>query len=46
VTPDDLKRMVQPCWAHRLILTAESELEGVSVKTVLEQAAASVPVPH
>ena len=46
LTPDDVKRMIQPCWAHRLILTAESELEGVSVKSVLEQAAAAVPVPH
>jgi MoxR-like ATPase len=44
--PDDLKRLLVPCWAHRLILTAESELEGHSPRRILEQVAAAVPVPH
>ncbi|HKV07782.1 MAG TPA: MoxR family ATPase [Thermoanaerobaculia bacterium] len=44
--PDDLKRLLIPCWAHRLILTAESELEGHSPRRILEQVAAAVPVPH
>ncbi len=26
--PDDLKRMLVPCWGHRLLLVAEAELEG------------------
>ncbi len=44
--PDDLKRLLVPCWAHRLILTPESELEGLTPRRVLETVAAAVPVPH
>ena len=44
--PDDLKRLVVPCWAHRVILTPESELEGFTPRRVLETVAAAVPVPH
>ncbi len=46
VLPDDLKRFLLPCWGHRLILKAESELEGQTVARVLEEAAASVEVPR
>jgi MoxR-like ATPase len=46
LTPDDLKRLVVPCWGHRVILTPESELEGFNPKTVLEGVVAAVPVPH
>ena len=46
LVPDDLKRLLVPCWAHRLILTPESELEGLTPRQVLESAAAAVPVPH
>ena len=44
--PDDLKRGLVPCWAHRVILTPESELEGFTPRRVLETVAAAVPVPH
>jgi MoxR-like ATPase len=44
--PDDLKRMLAPCWAHRLILTPEAELEGHTARQILEQVAAAEPVPH
>ncbi len=46
LVPDDLKRMLVPCWAHRVILTPESELEGFTPRRVLETVAAAVPVPH
>jgi MoxR-like ATPase len=46
VLPDDFKRLLVPCWAHRLILTPESELEGHSPRQILEQVAAAVEVPH
>ncbi len=46
VLPDDLKRFLRPCWGHRLILKAESELEGQTVGRVLDEAAASVEVPR
>ncbi len=46
VRPEDLKRLLQPCWGHRVLLTPESELEGVTPRRVLEEAAAAVEVPH
>ncbi|MCB1055095.1 MAG: MoxR family ATPase [Acidobacteria bacterium] len=46
VLPDDLKRLLVPCWGHRLLLTAEAELEGHTGRRVLEDVAASVAVPH
>ena len=33
--PDDLKRMLGPCWGHRLLLKAESEIEGMTVSRIL-----------
>jgi MoxR-like ATPase len=46
VLPDDLKRLLVPCWAHRLILSAEAELEGHTAASVLDEAGRTVPVPH
>jgi len=46
LVPDDLKRMLIPCWAHRVILTPEAELEGFTPRRILETVAAAVPVPH
>ena len=46
LVPDDLKRMLVPCWAHRVILTPEAELEGFTPRRILETVAAAVPVPH
>ena len=45
VVPDDLKRFLVPCWDHRLILTAEAELEGHSSRRILKSFAESVDVP-
>jgi MoxR-like ATPase len=44
--PDDFKRCLLPAWAHRLILTPESELEGHTPHGLLEEAARSVAVPR
>jgi MoxR-like ATPase len=46
VVPDDLKRLLAPCWGHRTLLVAEAELEGRTARAVLEEAAAAVPVPR
>jgi len=46
ITPDDIKRGLLPCWGHRVLLVAESELEGVTVRRVLDRVAESVDVPH
>ncbi len=45
LVPDDLKRFLVPCWDHRLILTAEAELEGHGSRRILGSIAASVDVP-
>ncbi len=44
--PDDLKRLLVPCWAHRILLTPEAELEGFDARRILDGVAAAVPVPH
>jgi MoxR-like ATPase len=46
VAPDDLKAYLAPAWGHRLILTAESELEGHSARRILDEIARAVAVPH
>jgi len=46
VSPDDLKRFLLPCWGHRVLLTAESELEGYSPRRILTEVAESVEVPR
>ncbi|HEV8632316.1 MAG TPA: MoxR family ATPase [Thermoanaerobaculia bacterium] len=46
VLPDDLKRMLVPCWSHRLLLVAEAELEGRTPRAALEEVAAAVEVPR
>jgi MoxR-like ATPase len=46
VSPDDFKRFLQPCWGHRLLLTAEAELEGHTARAVLERIGREVEVPR
>ncbi|MEM1245831.1 MAG: MoxR family ATPase [Acidobacteriota bacterium] len=46
VIPDDLQRLAVPCWAHRILLTAEAELEGVTPSQAVEAAVRSVEVPR
>ena len=46
ITPGDLKRFLVPCWGHRILLTAEAELEGFTPRRILEEAASSVEVPR
>jgi MoxR-like ATPase len=44
--PDDLKRFVIPCWAHRVVLHPESELEGMTPEGILSAVMDAVAVPH
>jgi len=46
VTPDDVKALAPGTLTHRLSMRAEAELEGVSVRSVLNSALNSVPVPR
>ncbi|MEU7977168.1 MoxR family ATPase [Micromonospora sp. NPDC049081] len=45
IMPEDLKALVEPVFAHRLLLTADAQVRGVTAAEVLRQAVASVPVP-
>ncbi|MEM9039374.1 MAG: MoxR family ATPase [Actinomycetota bacterium] len=46
VTPDDIKDLVGPVFGHRIALTAEAELRGHSVDSLLADITDSVPVPR
>ena len=46
VTPDDVKTVAAPVFAHRMALTAEAELRGADIETVLADIIDEVPVPR
>jgi MoxR-like ATPase len=46
VSPDDVKRCLVPCWGHRVLLTAEAELESETPSRLLGAIAGAVPVPR
>lgn len=46
VTPEDVQAIVLPVLRHRIMLTAEKEMEGIPVDTVLQQLIAQVEVPR
>jgi MoxR-like ATPase len=45
-TPDDVKALAPAVVAHRLILTAEATLQGITATEVLDEAVGSTPVPR
>lgn len=46
VTPDNIKFVAEPVLRHRLILTAEAELDGVTVSQVIANLLRQVAVPR
>jgi MoxR-like ATPase len=46
VTPDDVRRMLNPVICHRLVLSPEVELDGQSSAEVMDRIASSVEVPR
>lgn len=46
VTPDNVKFVAEPVLRHRLLLTAEAELDGVTVNQVISNLLRQVPVPR
>jgi MoxR-like ATPase len=46
VTPDDVKSLVEPVLAHRILLEAEAEFAGTTVSDVLARILADVPPPE
>ncbi|MEV6494418.1 MoxR family ATPase [Actinoplanes sp. NPDC051633] len=45
VLPEDFKTLVEPVFAHRVLLTPDAQLRGVTAAEVLNDAVRSVPVP-
>lgn len=44
VTPDDVKRLLEPVLAHRIVLTPEAEADGEQAATVVRETAARVAI--
>ncbi|HEX5204206.1 AAA family ATPase [Paractinoplanes rhizophilus] len=45
VLPEDMKDLLGPVFAHRVLLSADAQLRGVTAAEVLDDAVRSVPVP-
>jgi MoxR-like ATPase len=45
VLPDDVKALAEPVLAHRLLITPEAQLQGISSADALAEILAQVPVP-
>ncbi|KAA3609920.1 MAG: MoxR family ATPase [Calditrichaeota bacterium] len=46
ITPDDIKIITYPALSHRLLLTAEKEMEGVKTEQILEKILEKIEVPR
>jgi MoxR-like ATPase len=45
VTPDDVKRLARPVYAHRLVLTTDASIRNVDRGRIVDEALNSIPVP-
>ena len=43
--PDDIKALAEPVLAHRLLVTPEAQLQGITAADALREVLHSVPVP-
>jgi len=46
VTPDDIKKCLAPILRHRVILSPEREMEGMTPETVIEMITQSIEIPR
>ena len=46
VTPDDVKKSVTPVLRHRIIVSPEREMEGMTPETVIDMIAQSIEIPR
>jgi MoxR-like ATPase len=46
VVPDDVQAMAQPVLSHRLVLTAQAQVDRLSPEDLVRAVLARVPVPH
>jgi MoxR-like ATPase len=45
VIPDDVKALAVPVLAHRLLVTPEAQLQGITPSDALDEVLRAVPVP-
>jgi MoxR-like ATPase len=45
VVPDDIKALAEPVLSHRLLVTPEAQLQGITSADALREVLHSVPVP-
>ncbi len=45
VLPDDIRRMTLPVLSHRLVLTPEARMKGVTAEQVVQELVGATPVP-
>jgi len=46
ITPDDIKKVASPILAHRIILTPEREMEGLTAEKVVLQLIETIEIPR
>ncbi|WP_431160976.1 AAA family ATPase [Flagellimonas beolgyonensis] len=46
VTPEDIKKVAAPVLAHRIMLTPEREMEGLTAEQVVKQIVDSIEIPR
>jgi MoxR-like ATPase len=46
VIPEDIKKALNPVLAHRLIISPDREMEGITAKEVIEMISQSVEIPR
>ena len=46
VTPDDIKKSLAPVLRHRIIVSPEREMEGMTPETVIDMIAQSIEIPR
>lgn len=46
VTPDDIRRVAKPVMNHRIILTPEKEMEGITTDDIILEISQSIEVPR
>ena len=46
VSPDDIKTVVQPILAHRVMLTPEKEMEGIKPALIIKQIVDGIEIPR
>lgn len=46
VTPEDIKQVTVPVLAHRIVVSPEKEMEGVTAKEIIKEIVQSIEVPR